>query len=168
MSNTGRSPAPVASAPPDASSGESRRGVWIAVAVAGLWVLTLAALAFFTANPVTLNVEQIRRADYVVTGRVSEESADRLVVEREWKGTDIPELVRVENLSQTAIKPGRSYLVPLSRARADLLEVTTTDLPESPPLVYPATEDATRQLSAILPLSAPDQSSSASVSLPDR
>lgn len=156
---------PVTAPPRDRGA---RRGFWIAVAVAACWLLVLGSLALFTANPITLNVEQVRASEYVVTGRVAGEERSVLVVESQWKGAETPAELRVGNLSQTAIRPGRSYLVPLSRTRSGALEVTETDLPENPPLVYPATEEAIAQLAAILSDDSAAQSSSGSASAPDR
>ena len=170
-SNPDQSPAPAASQAADAvpaGARGARRGFWIALAVAACWLLVLGGLALFTANPITLNVEQVRASEYVVTGRVAGEERSVLVVERQWKGAETPAELRVGNLSQTAIRPGRSYLVPLSRTRSSALEVTETDLPENPPLVYPATEDAIEQLTAILSDDSAAQSSSGSASAPDR
>lgn len=170
MSNPDRAPAPAASQPDDAppsSARGARRGLWIAVVIAALWLLALGGLALFTANPITLNVEQIRASEYVVSGRLSRNERDVIFVERQWKGGETAAEFRVANLSQTALEPGRSYLVPLSRARSGALEVTETDLPENPPLVYPATEEAIAQLTAILSDESAAQSSSASALAPE-
>lgn len=136
-------------APAGGSRGR-RRGLWLLFGIALLWWLMLAALAALTANPVTLNVEQIRRADYVVTARVSEERPSVLLVEKEWKRGAHLEQVAARNLALTSAKPGRRYMVPLSRTGADEYQVTPTELPDRTPLIYPATEEARSQLSAIL------------------
>lgn len=156
---------PVTAPPRDRGA---RRGFWIAVAVAACWLLVLGGLALFTANPITLNVEQIRTSEYVVTGRLAGDERSVLIVERQSQGGETPLELRVGNLSQTAIRPGRSYLVPLSRTRSGALEVTETDLPDNPPLVYPATEEAIAQLTAILSDDSAAQSNSPSTSAPDR
>ena len=169
MSSPDRVSAPAATADP-ALSGKRvpRRELGIALAAAVLWLLALGGLALFTANPVTLNVEQIRASDYVVTGRLSEREHDVIVVERKWKGGELPAEFSVRNLSQTSARPGRTYVVPLSRMRSAALQVTETDLPENPPLVYPETEEAIAQLTAILPDDSAAQSNSASGSAPER
>ena len=137
-------------AAPVGGSRGSRRGLSLLFGIALLWWLMLAALAALTANPVTLNVEQIRRADYVVTAKISDQRAGVLVVEKEWKrGADFKQ-VAARNLALTSAKPGRRYLVPLSRTGADEYQVTPTELPDRTPLIYPATEEARSQLSAIL------------------
>lgn len=168
-SNPDQSPAPEQSRAADAVPAAGARGALrIAVAVAALWLLALGSLALFTANPVTLNVEQVRTSEYVVTGCLAGDERRVLVVERQWKGAETLAELRVGNLSQTAIKHGQSYLVPLSRTRSGALEVTETDLPENPPLVYPATDEAIAQLKAIFAQDSAAQSSSSSGSDPER
>ena len=150
-----RSPAAESSPPaprtaPAGGSRGPRRAVWLLFGIALLWWLMLAALTALTANPVTLNVEQIRRADYVVTARVSEQRPKVLLVEKEWKRGAHLEQVAARNLALTSAKPGRRYLVPLSRTGANEHQVTPTELPDRTPLIYPATDEARSQLSAIL------------------
>lgn len=169
MPNSDRTSVPAASqpahvAPSNAPSG--RRGLWIAVAAAALWLATLGGLALFTANPITLNVEQIRASRYVVTGRLAERNV--VVVERQWKGEELPPEFQLQNVSKTPLKPGRAYVVPLSRTTSGALKVTETALPGDPPLVYPATQEAVAQLTAILAQHSAAQSTSGSGSLLER
>ena len=130
----------------------SRRAFLIAATLGALWIAALAALAVFTANPITLNREQIMTSDAVVTARVLDPAAGTVAVEKVWKSrTELTaERLALDNLDKGRIRAGALYLVPLSRVRADRYEVTRTQLPNQQPLVYPATDDAVRQLEAIL------------------
>jgi hypothetical protein len=114
-----------------------------------LWWIALALLAVFTANPVTLNREQIRRAQYVVMATVNDPRQGRVTVEREWKRNALHGAITVENLAAAAPRAGVSYLIPLTPAGKEY-GITDAPLPKSVSLIYPATPDAMAQLQAIL------------------
>jgi len=125
-----------------------------AFALALVWWGVLAALTYYTANPVTLNREQILRSALVVTGTiVGDPGEGRVTVEREWKKSPVKketsETILVSNLTEAGARRGLSYLMPLSRG-SDGFHVTPTLLPNAAPLIYPATPDAIKQLEAIL------------------
>jgi hypothetical protein len=121
-----------------------------AVALAAGWWVCLSLLALFTANPVTLNREQILRSKDVVTGTiVGDPGSGKVSVTEEWKGHDLRGTIMVANLATTIARQGTSYLIPLS-ASDETFRVTETLLPNGAPLIYPATYDALEQLQEIL------------------
>ena len=127
-----------------------RRFLIVACAASGVWWLTLAAMAIFTANPTTLNREQVLASDYVVTGRVSSGTPGSVEIEREWMHDAKLGAVRVGNLEQAGAKPGRRYLIPLTKSGSQAFHVTETRLPDRPPIVYPADPEALEQLRFLL------------------
>lgn len=151
----------VADAVPNNSAPEGRRDerqsnrtapgrLAAALLVAGLWILALAVLAAFTANPVTINAQQILRSDYVVTAPFPAPLAEKLVSEKEWKRGGGLGSLRVENLSEIPATPGRRYIIPLKHSTGGAYRVTSAPLPDNPPLIYPATPEAERQLRDLL------------------
>ncbi len=137
--------------PPAVARSSSRRLLIAAIVLVAAWWIVLSLLALFTANPITLNRDQILRADAVVTATVDQSpSAGRVTVTRVWKGDRQLGGILVENLRQAGARAGRTYLLPLSHVddRAD--RVTATTIPGGPPLIYPATAEAEQQLTQIL------------------
>lgn len=121
-----------------------------AAAVAVLWWIALGMLALFTANPVTLNREQILRSSYVVTGKVVDAERGTVEVEKEWKQSGFGGTVHVGRLEETGARAGRSYIIPIEKAADGMLNVTRSRLPNEAPLIYPATAEAAAQLSRLL------------------
>lgn len=126
-----------------------RRWFQFAAAIAVAWWVVLVAMVLFSANPITVNREQILDSHYVVTGKLSD-AGNSIVVEREWKRDAKLEIVSVEHLDRTEVKAGKSFIVPLRIVRRGEYQVTPSRLPNHAPLVYPATEEAMGQLKKIL------------------
>jgi len=115
-----------------------------------IWCAILIGMAWLTANPVTLNRDQILRADFVITGVVESEPAiGEVSVSREWKKNGLSGKIHVENLEEAKVRRGGTYLMPLSHASTGY-RVTEARLANSAALVYPATPVATAQLEEIL------------------
>jgi len=111
------------------------------VALALCWWLFLGQLALTTANPVTFNQRQILESERLVIATVSKMGDDGTL---ELQVTE--ELLQREKQTKTIrvlynkllLTEDESYIFPLSR-RLDLgYTITRTELPEKPPLVYPA------------------------------
>ena len=134
----------------------------IAAIVTAVWLLALAGLAIFTANPITLNRHQIETAELVVTGRVVDRDTGEVAVERTWKGTAPADQFRVRNLAETPAAAGDVYILPLTTARGGLVVTPARrrsadrEAGRRPPdaggpsLIYPATPDALQQLQRAL------------------
>ena len=107
-------------------------------------------MALFTANPVTLNREQIIRAETLVTATVVDPVTGTIHIEKFWKGDREVDSITLGNLNETGAKAGVSYIIPVTELRKDRYMVTTTRLPKNPPLIYPNTPESVRQLQSIL------------------
>lgn len=123
----------------------------LGAAITAIWFIALSAMSLLTANPVTLNFMQIRKADYVVTALVNDANAGKITVEKEWvQGKDLKD-VTVDNLSVTAAQSGGRYVIPLSQTPEGRLVVTPTPMSDRAPLIYPAEPaDTSEQLERIL------------------
>jgi hypothetical protein len=147
---TGQPAVPPVSAS-DVPSRPSRRLLDFAAIVAVVWSAILIGMAWLTANPVTLNRDQILRADLVITGKVEYEPAEGQVsVSHEWKKNRLTGTIHVENLDQARVQQGKTYLMPLTREGSEAYYITGARLANSAPLVYPATREAIEQLEKIL------------------
>jgi hypothetical protein len=149
MRSAEREPSPKPDVPP-APARRSRPFLVAAAVLAAAWMLTLALLAIYTANPVMLNWDQIQASAYVVTGTVVGDPAKgQVAVAREWKKQALSGTITVENLREAGALTGREYIIPLSRPD-DAFRVTETPYSDGSPLVYPASPDALEQLQKIL------------------
>jgi hypothetical protein len=134
----------------DTPSRPSRRLLLLAASLAILWCAILIGMTWLTADPVTLNREQVLRADFVVTGRVeSNPVAGEVVVSREWKKNGLTGTIHVENLDDARARRGVTYLLPLSHSSTGfrVIEARTGN---GVPLIYPDTAVAIEQLEKIL------------------
>jgi hypothetical protein len=78
--------------------GSSRRRFAAAAAIALLWIIAIVLLAVLTANPVTLNREQIARSPFVVTAKVIDLDKSRVTVDKEWRRGGLSGEIVVQNL----------------------------------------------------------------------
>jgi hypothetical protein len=132
------------------ASRPSRGPLLFAGTLTVIWCAILIGMAWLTANPVTLNRDQILRADFVITGKIESEPAQGEVsVSREWKKNGLKGMIHVENLEEAKVRRGGTYLMPLSHASTGY-RVTEARLANSAALVYPATPAAIEQLEEIL------------------
>lgn len=133
----------------------------IAASLTAVWLLALAGLAIFTANPVTLNRHQIELAELVVSGRVVDLGSGEVAVERTWKGAAPADQLQVGNLADTPAAAGGVYILPLTAAEGGLVVTPARRRRDEraarqpldtggPPLIYPATPEALEQLQQAL------------------
>jgi hypothetical protein len=134
----------------DPASSPSRGRLLLIAFVAIAWGAILIVMACLTANPVTLNRDQILRADLIITGKVESETASGEVsVSREWTRNGLTGTIHVENLDDAHVRRGETYLLPLSPASTGY-RVTDARLTNAAALAYPATPTAIEQLEQIL------------------
>ena len=143
------SPAPKPS-PADSNPATSSELPWkqIGLAVfvlAGIWYIALISLAALTGNPVTINQLQIRQSDLVVSGTVDENGVVSHINVHKVRGMMPEGEIRISNFEW----PPGNYILPLKRERGQL-EVTRSELPDKPPLIYPANDESIVQLLQIL------------------
>lgn len=133
---------------------EVRKRFLAVLVLAGLWIASLAILALATANPVTLNREQILHAPYLVTAKVISRRDGLVSVSREWKhGAGLPkdkDTVKLENLADAGVREGVEYVFPVRKRPDGTLVVYETRLPNGRPLAYPATDEALQAIEALL------------------
>ncbi len=122
----------------------------IAGGVALAWLLTLSLLALLTSNPVTLNREQIQRADFVISAEVLDEQSGRVSPLREWKRNEKFDELTLANLPKTDCREAERYIIPISLGDDGHFQVTPSKLPGKLPVVYPANDEAIRQLENLL------------------
>lgn len=133
--------------PPPPAARTSRRFVF-AVSLAVLWVILLGTLSLLTANPVTLNRDQILNATDVLTAVVQDDYG-QVRVEKSWKGVVQENEIELSNLRYSHPTVGDRLLIPVTTAR-DGWRVALSNLPDQPPLVYPVNEESERQLLHLL------------------
>ncbi len=133
----------------NASSAIARWRFRLAVVLIIAWLVVLSLLSFFTANPVTLNRDQIRKSNDVLTAIVENPAAGNVRVLHAWKQRVNEKTLVLPNLKSTEAVSGKTYLIPISGAGDEWI-VTPSKLPQNLPLIYPATPEAERQLKSIL------------------
>lgn len=121
----------------------------VVIAIAICWWLFLGGLAFTTANPVTFNQLQIRKSVRLVVAtvtKIGEDGSLELNVKEELiQGDEAKKKIRVVQNSLPLVK-GKSYIFPLSRRFELGYTVTRTELPDKPPLIYPASQKAVARI----------------------
>ena len=142
-----RTDSPDSTAPREASS--ARQWFALVAILASLWLIGLGVLSFLSANPITLNREQVLSATDVLTAVIEEPKAETVRVEKSWKGAVFEDHLALSNLNATKTAAGDRLLIPVSRSRGGW-RVTLSKLPNEPPLVYPATPESEGQLRQLL------------------
>lgn len=123
-----------------------------------VWWIVLLGLAAQTANPVTLNFQQIAQADAIVLARVVQPEAGQVDVLRWWlREEPVASPLVLGNLDDRLADPDQSYLIPLSVGADGTLMVTRARLPtagrNAPPAaayIYPASPDTIQRLESLL------------------
>lgn len=94
-----------------------------------LWWSALFGLAFKSANPPTLNLRQLKQAQYLVTARIEDPTSGKIQVEREWKKNRDWKELKVSDLPPNA-PTGELLLIPISPQNGEEgWEVTRAILP---------------------------------------
>ncbi|HEX6984376.1 MAG TPA: hypothetical protein VF170_03315 [Planctomycetaceae bacterium] len=162
-----------------AGAGRRWRGpLLLAAALTACWLAALLLLAVTTANPVTVNREQLLASDAVVVA-VSDLSSARdgvvpLRVERVLAGGGVPESIRLREAGTDRLKDGSRFLVPLKRTNGGYVVTPVPPLrlertsrgyavardphpepEEGAAFVYPATDDVLRVAERILATGTP-------------
>jgi hypothetical protein len=122
--------------------------------IASAWIAFLVVLTLISANPVTLNREQILESTLVIAGEVEDLPAGKVSV---LPDADIlmDQTIVIRNLQDTPARPGERYLFPLQPVftrglpERGVFQATPSRLPDRAPLIYPDGEIALRQLQAI-------------------
>jgi len=114
-----------------------------------VWLIVLLSLSITTANPATLNLDQVLESTDVLTAVVENPQTGTVRVQKTWKEEVTETELVLANLGLTGAAAGKLILIPVVK-RGRIWVVTPTKLPGNPPLVYPATAKTARQLQGIL------------------
>ncbi|TWT55275.1 hypothetical protein KOR42_29020 [Thalassoglobus neptunius] len=123
----------------------------IAVVIGAVWLSLLLWLTVQYANPVILNRSQILRSQAVLDGRFPTLENEFIAVEDE-ESQEKSQPVRFTNFSELTVQPDQEYLVPVI-IDGDKITVTPSPIKDIP-LIYPATDEARKQLAEIAPSAA--------------
>lgn len=149
--NTGDATQPVpASVNPSPDVPPRRRRFVIAAGIVGCWWAVLITLVVLTANPVTLNRRQLRNSSRVVTAEIVDVEQGTVKVVKDWIGSEAGGNLAIDGLKDLGVENGKTYILPLSLSPRGSLRITPA--PDSPNnrLVYPASDDALKQLAGFL------------------
>lgn len=126
-----------------------RRWFVLIASLTGLWVIGLGVLSLLTANPVTLNRDQILDAIDVLTAKVEDPRTGKVRVEKSWKDVVVDEHLELTNLGELKFSVNERLLIPVIRSPRGW-QVARSKLPGNPLLVYPVTDESERQLKQLL------------------
>lgn len=152
-----------APAPEGASRPPSRWKRWIALAAFLIWGGTLAWLSETSANPVSINRLQVRRAaseGLVIDGTVLDARSGTCQVERilaagarELDAVSQGQEIRVSNLAAAGARSGDRYVLPLLH-RGSEFEIATGGRALPIPLIYPVGPETQAQLDDVFGVTA--------------
>ena len=121
----------------------------VAVVTAVSWMVLLLILSTTTANPVTLNRDQIIDSTDVVTALVVDPQSGVTQIQLSWKSVVTEGELKITDLATLSVTKGDRFIIPVLRIK-DAWHVTPSKLPKNPRLIYPASDEAERQLKSIL------------------
>ncbi|WP_437205714.1 hypothetical protein [Planctomicrobium sp. SH664] len=136
-----------------AASGQSSfksRSLLIASGLIVGWLTFLAWVTLTTANPVTINREQMSRATLIIQGRVEDLSKGTVSLQKTFLGTPPEKEVAIRFLSRAGAKQGESYIFPLEASDNNRFVIVPSRLPGEISLIYPAGEEAEQQTTEFL------------------
>ena len=129
----------------------SRTRLIVTAAVVGLWFAALTTLALRTANPVTVNREQLLAAEAVVVGTLeappTAAGAASFRMRATLAGTGFDDKLDVAGVAGNRLAAGTDYVLPVRRSGTGYRLVPT---PAGAPLVYPATPETLKVVTDIL------------------
>lgn len=141
-----------------------RRGLLPAVIVAILWLLILAGLSLWTANPVTVNRTQILQSQFILTGRIADPQTgsveiltlnrvDKQPVDKTW----LSKTIELQPIRQNWTKDSER-IFPVFRDSSGNWRVTAApirraidnEIPKENYIDYPDTESVQKEIDRIL------------------
>jgi hypothetical protein len=130
--------------------GRGARTVFVPVLVFAAWLLALIGLTVATANPITLNRQQILDADLVIEASITNAATGECSIKKSWPERIVDTTMTLPELRSMSLNEGQSYLLPLTVSDDGGYRLARTPPPLSRPLIYAATADSRAQLAAIL------------------
>ena len=104
----------------------------IVAPIAVCWWLSLLGLALFKSTDVVISRTQIDAAHLVVTARIEDGAAGRILVEQDWTDGNTQGTLTVKRLRDRNVPDGQVCLIPLTRNPDGTLEVTVVPGSEPP------------------------------------
>ena len=135
------------------SSGFTSRLFPVALGLFAIWIVSLAVLAWKTANPPQFDYRQLALSRFRVKAVVEDVESGVCRVTDQWSPGDFPERITVTNLNPDQVKAGSEYILLLTYDVAggpDHYSVFERPDDGIQPLVYPATDELVAQLEAWL------------------
>ncbi len=133
-----------------------RNAMLPAVLLAVFWLMVLAALSLWTANPVTVNRSQVLDSQYILTGRIVDPS-NGIVEILELRPTRGKSFDRSLIKKKVALQPARVSwkknsvrIFPVYRDKQGNWFVTPAPLPKFNYIDYPSTESIRNEIDRIL------------------
>ena len=121
----------------------------ITALLAVTWMVLLLVLSVTSANPVTLNRDQIVEAADVLTVLVKDQQTGAVQIEKSWKGELSDHELVVTDIASMGVATGQRCLIPITREGGQW-QVMPSKLPNNARLIYPMSPEAERQLKSIL------------------
>lgn len=129
----------------------ARHRLLVVVALFVTWLAGLGFLSVVTANPVTLNRDQIAESIVILAAEIQDAKTGLVTVRKTWKNPAWKaEKLTLPNLLETGASNGQILIIPITSKGDDSYRVTPSKLPHQPPLVYPMTPESERQLLSLL------------------
>ncbi|MCG6155486.1 hypothetical protein [Rubinisphaera margarita] len=147
-------PAQEADAVPAETRGRRRDPrFYLALGIGLVWLLILAGLSLWTANPVTVNREQLLLADAVIIAEIVEPTGE-VKVSSILKGRADGDLQPESRVSIHRAgdhwNAGENRVLPLTRDANGNWTIAPAPLPDTVHLDYPATDEVLEQVDEIL------------------
>lgn len=121
----------------------------IAALLAATWMVLLLVLSVTSANPVTLNRDQIIEATDVLTVLIKDRQRGEVQVEKSWKSELSDNELAVTDIASMGVVSGERFIIPVTR-EGGKWQIMPSKLPNNARLIYPASPEAERQLKSIL------------------
>lgn len=132
------------------SVSQKQKSLFIVAAIMSTaWMLSLLILSVTTANPVTLNRDQIIESTDVLTALVDDPQSGVIQIQHSWKDVVGEKQIKVADLGSLSVTKGERYIIPVLQNK-ETWQATPSKLPKNPRLIYPASDEAERQLKSIL------------------
>ncbi len=138
-----------AGTPTEPDSRWQRKLFSITALLAVTWMVLLLVLSVTSANPVTLNRDQIVEAADVLTVLVKDQQTGAVQIEKSWKGELSDHELVVTDIASMGVATGQRFLIPITREGSQW-QVMPSKLPNNARLIYPMSPEAERQLKSIL------------------
>ena len=117
--------------------------------IAAIWWAALSLLTFTSANPTTVNREQVLASDVVVQATVQDVAAGKVTVTRRWKDDAVKQHIVVSGLQSFEVQQGDEIVLPLTGDNDGTFKLTQLKRSQQT-YIYPAAAEVFEQLDTII------------------